>query len=198
MQRFDFSYDFNKKRMIVIYKNNLLVENKEQLQGYIEKSNLPKNSVISNDLGGRLNVCNIEIPYVPEGNNIINKGNGIMSLPVPTELLNELSNVVNEFSTDCIKNIMNTTEILPLKGYGIEDMARDVRTAIENKRNFCIIRNYQDHLDGKNIITGELEIAMYKYMSDEYCNIAIEIVGKKSLSGLRKLTEKDLHSPEWL
>jgi hypothetical protein len=198
MQRFDFSYDFNKKKMIVIYKNNLLVENKEQLQGYIEKSNLPKNSIISNDLGGRLNVCNIEIPYVPEGNNIINKGNGIMSLPVPTELLNELSNVVNEFSSDCIKNIMNTTEILPLKGYGIEDMINDVKTAIEKKRNFCIIRNYQDFLDGKNIITGELEIAMYKYMSEEYCNIAIEIAGKKSLSGLKKLTEKDLHKPEWL
>ena len=198
MQRFDFSYDFNRKKMIVIYKNNLLVENKEQLQGYIEKSNLPKNSVISNDQGGRSNVCNIEIPYVPDGNNIINKGNGVMSLPVPTELLNELSNVVNEFSSDCIKNIMNTTEILPLKGYGIDNMAEDVKAAITNKRNFCIIRNYQDYLDGKNIITGEIEIAMYKYMSEEYCNIAIEVAGKKSLSGLRKLTEKDLHKPEWL
>ena len=55
MQRFDFSYDFNKKRMIVIYKNNLLIENKEHLQKYLENSNLPKNSSISNDMAGRKN-----------------------------------------------------------------------------------------------------------------------------------------------
>lgn len=198
MQRFDFSYDFSKKRIIVIYKNNLLVENKEHFQSYIEKSNLPKDSIISNDLNGRQNVCNIEIPYIPDMEGVINKGNGVMSLPIPTELLNELSDVVNKFSSDCIKNIMKTTEILPLKGYNINDMANDVKLAIENKRNFCIIRDYQDYLDGKNIITDGIDIATYKYLTDEYCNIAIEIVSKKSLAGLRKLTEKDLHKPEWL
>lgn len=199
MQRFGFSYDINRKRMIVIYKNNLLIENKEHLQKYIEKSKLPKDSIISNDSSGRKNVCNIEIPYVPDGGSeIINKGNGIMSLPVPTELLNELSNVVNEFSSDCIKKISMSVEIIPLKGYPIESIAIDVKAAIENKRNFCIIRDYKDYLDGKNIFTDGLELAIYKFGTDEYCNIAIECVVNKSLPGLRKLTEKDLTKPEWL
>lgn len=199
MQRFGFSYDINRKRMIVIYKNNLLIENKEHLQKYIEKSKLPKDSIISSDSSGRKNVCNIEIPYVPEGGSeIINKGNGIMSLPVPTELLNELSNVVNEFSSDCIKKISMSVEIIPLKGYPIESIATDVKAAIENKRDFCIIRDYKDYLDGKNIFTDGLELAIYKFGTDEYCNIAIECVVNKSLPGLRKLTEKNLTKPEWL
>ena len=199
MQRFDFSYDFNKKRMIVIYKNNLLIENKEHLQKYLENSNLPKNSSISNDMAGRKNVCNIEIPYIPdESAEVINRGNGVISLPVPSELLNELSTGVNNFSSDCIKRISQSIEIIPLKGYDIDLISEDIKKAIENKRDFCIIRDYQDYLDGRNIFTDNLDIAIYKYLSDEYCNIVVECVSKKSLSGLRKLTEKDLKKPEWL
>lgn len=184
--------------MIVIYKNNLLIENKETFQSYIEKSKLPKDSSIANDFSGRKNVCNIEIPYVPQGSEIINKGNGVISLPVPSHLIEELSNVANEFSSDCIKKIMGRTEIIPLKGYGIDDIINDIKTALEKKRDICIIRDYQDYLNGKNIFSDGLDIAVYKYMSDEYCNIVVECVGKKSLPGLRKLTEKDLKKPEWL
>ncbi len=198
MQKIDFSYDFGRKKMIVIYKNNLLIENKDEFQSYIEKSNLPANSIICSDSSGRDNVCNIEIPYVPEGNEIINKGNGVISLPVPKQLIDEISDVVNKFSSDCIKKIMGRTEIIPLKGYGIDDIVNDIKTAIEKKRDICIIRDYQDYLDGKNIFSDGLDIAIYKYMSDEYCNVVVECAGKRSLSGLKKLTEKDLNKPEWL
>lgn len=197
MQKFDFNYDFNRKRMVVIYKNNLLVDNKDQLQVYLEKSGLPKNCSIVNDINGRKNVCNIEIPFIPDMNQVIDKGNGIMSIPVPKDILDELTSVVNMFSSDCIKKIMGKTEIIPLKGYSIIDIAEDVRNAISNKRDICIIRDYQDYLDGKNIFSDGLEIAIYKYLSDTYCNIAIECVSNHSLKGLKKLTEGDLKVPEW-
>ena len=50
-------------------------------------------------------------------------------------------------------------------------ISEDIKKAIENKRDFCIIRDYQDYLDGRNIFTDNLDIAIYKYLSDEYCNI---------------------------
>ena len=198
MQKIDFSYDFNRKKMIVIYKNNLLIENRSEFQSYIDKSKLPADSIVCNDSCGRENVCNIEIPYVPQGSEIINKGNGVISLPVPSHFIGELGNVVNEFSSDCFKKIMGKTEIIPLKGYGIDNIIIDIKTALEKKRDICIIKDYQDYLDGKNIFSDGLDIAIYKYMSDEYCNIVIECVGKQSLSGLKKLTEKNLKKPEWL
>ena len=50
MQRFDFSYDFNKKKMIVIYKNNLLVENKDLKEFLKEKGLIDENGqVIDNE-----------------------------------------------------------------------------------------------------------------------------------------------------
>lgn len=198
MQNFEFNYDFSRKRMIVIYKNNLLVDNKDRLQTYIERSSLPKNCSIASDYEGRKNVCNIEIPFIPDMNEVINKGNGVMSIPVPKDIIDELTTVVNTFSSDCIKKIMGSTEIIPLKGYSIENIAEDIKKAIDNKRDICIIRDYQDYLDGKNIFTDGLEIAIYKFMSDMYCNIAIECVSGRSLKGLKKLTEKDLKVPEWL
>ncbi len=198
MQKFDFNYDFDRKCMIVIYKNNLLVDNKENFKGYLEKSNLPKDCNIVNDSKGRKNVCNIEIPFIPDMSQVINKGNGVVSIPVPTNIVDELTSVANSFSSDCIKKVMGKTEIIPLKGYDIDSIATDIQTATEKGRDICIIKDYQDYLDGKNIFTDGLEIAIYPYLSDMYCNIVIEGTINRSIKNIKKLTEKDLKIPEWL
>lgn len=199
MQKIDFSYDINRKRIIVIFKNNFLIKNKSLLEEVVKSSKLPKNSNVTPHRNGeRKNVCNIEIPYTPDQSGVVNKGNGVISMAIPSNIINELTDVVNKFSTGCVQKILSTTEIIPLKGYSINNIAKDVQNAIANQRNICIIRDYQDYLDGKNIITGEIDIAMYEYMSDKYCDIAIECVHNKSLPRLRKLTEGDLKKPEWI
>lgn len=199
MQKIDFSYDINRKRIIVIYKNNFLIKNKSLLEEVVRSSKLPKNSnVTPHQRGEKKNMCNIEIPYVPEQSGVINKGNGVISMAIPSNIINELTDVVNKFSTGCVQKVLSTTEVIPLKGYSIDNIIKDIQSAITNQRNICIIRDYQDYLDGKNIITGEIDIAMYEYMSDKYCNIVVECVCNKSLPGLRKLTKDDLKKPEWI
>ena len=63
MQKIDFSYDINRKRIIVIFKNNFLIKNKSLLEEVVKSSKLPKNSNVTPHRNGeRKNVCNIEIP----------------------------------------------------------------------------------------------------------------------------------------
>ena len=136
-------------------------------------------------------------PSSPQGIKVSKKGNNtaMIQFPLPKEAkikriddtkaavsvdMGNLSYIINEAVKDALRYKVRHTEFLPLSGYPLEDLQIDVKNAISNKRNFCILRDYQEYLDSGS---SKDSISKYRfnqyyvnYGTSEYSDIAISII----------------------
>lgn len=133
-------------------------------------------------------------PSSPQGIQVSKKGDNmaVVHFPLPKEAKIEkidntraavkvdmanLNNIINKAVNDALRYKVRHTEFIPLTGYPLEDLQADVKNAISNKRNFCILRDYQEYLDS----AGSNNVYRYNqyyvnYGTPEYADIAISII----------------------
>ena len=82
---------------------------------------------------------------LPEDSQMINQGEkALVSMsPVVVEKLND---VINKFVNCGLRKTLKTIEFLPLNNYELSNLQEDIKAAISNKRNFCILRDYNEYL----------------------------------------------------
>ena len=181
------------------------------------KSKMPAFSVVSNlsslkkGLGSVTNsvwksdVDEISISVTPADVRESFGGNSAVSISMET--MATIRESLLKFYKKIVKKKFKTTEFIPLSGYSWKDLKKDVKAAIESKRNFCVLETYQSYLDlcgpeevsgkrvekkepdkdGNQYLVKHLDVP---YMSDDYCNIAIliETDGEKDL--------KEIYTPK--
>ena len=99
--------------------------------------------------------------------------------------------IINKFTNSAIRKELKQTEFIPLEGYEEDLLKEDIKTAVQNKRNLCIIDTYESYL--KNEEDRKYEYNQYRvdYGTNEYSDVAILIATGK-LSEVRKLYKKKL------
>lgn len=91
----------------------------------------------------------------------------------------ELHMLINNFINSGLRKEFKTTEFIPLRGYPKEDIIKDCRESMKNKRNLCIIKDYSEYLQSQEK-KEKIQYTQYyvNYGTNEWSDICLEILGK--------------------
>lgn len=109
--------------------------------------------------------------------------------------LGDANTAINGFIKAALKYKLRRTEFIPLTGYPLEDLREDVKSAIKNKRNFCILETYQEYLENNK----EFSFNQYyiNYGTSEYSDVAISIMNGE-MDELRDVLVPKLKQTTWV
>ena len=108
-----------------------------------------------------------------------------------------LNNIINKAVNDALKYKLRHTEFIPLHGYPIEDLQKDIKAALENKRNFCILKDYQEYLSSNTNNSYRFNQYYVNYGTSEYADVAILIINNE-MDELVKLIGPKLRLQDWV
>ena len=110
--------------------------------------------------------------------------------------LRALYNVLNSFTRVALKKELSTTEFIPLNGYPVEDLQKDIQVAVKAKRKLCIIDEYSEYLR----MQKENELVYHQYIVDygtsEYAD-AVLLILDGNMSELKRMFSSKLERTEW-
>lgn len=157
-------------------------------------------------------------PGVPEGTNVTpgqNSSQAVISFPVDQSMVKEdpnrdgvgvsmrrdeiekLNAAINVFINGALKKELKTTEFIPLKGYDISLLQVDIKAAIENKRSYCIIKDFDEYLESGKTRTYNFNQVMVEYGTPEWADISI-LIEEGNLAALKKKYTPKLQFVEWV
>lgn len=188
-------YDSGSKKMIIEFKNGLIETYFDLLESCVKenksKGMLPDDLEVQSLGEGRCMITfHIDLPEA-EG---MKNGQRIGTLP--KNMTDKISNVLEEFRKKAIKTEFSTTEFIPLSGYPIENLQEDIKEAIKNKRNFCIVDKYSEYIRFASGNTTSLNQSKVMYLSNEYSDIAIYIY-EGNIKKLKELYKDKLSVVDW-
>lgn len=184
-------YDSTNKKLMVEYKSYLLEDYLDLLVSCMslrsDRGLLPKGIEVKRVED---NKCLIMIPVVLS--TPPNQAVGVL----PPNLTSPISEALSDFREKALKTEFMTTEFIPLEGYPLKDLKKDMKAAINNKRNFCLIDNYANYLNFSKNNQTTIKAKKIKYLSNDYSNICIYIYGGK-MAELKKEFGPQLKDKSW-
>lgn len=191
---------FDPERQLVIIKltTNLLNKYYPNFLGLINKckNTLPKGLKI--EKGIESNMVSIIFPIDPKEANpkVVDENSKLMQMSLDRDKVSGIFDIVNNFINLALKKELSLTEFIPLGDYPLEDLKTDVKNAIQNKRNFCVVKDYSTYKDLQNNVYN-FEQYNVEYGTSEYCDIALEIINSADLTELQEKYIPKLKKVEW-
>lgn len=115
---------------------------------------------------------------------------------VDRNLMNSIFHAIDRFINAGLRKELKSTEFLPLYGYDLEELKKDVKTAISNGRNFCIIKDYSEYLEQEKKHDYVYNQYMIKTDNPEYADVAI-LIESGNMKELRKIYKPKLEKVCW-
>ena len=103
---------------------------------------------------------------------------------------------VYNFVIGAIRHEYKKTEFIPLEGYPIENMQKEVPEAVKNKRRLCIIKDYDEFLNAEKTSKPIYHQYIIEPGSSEYADVVIMIY-KGDLEQIRKIYKDKLKLEDW-
>lgn len=195
------SFDPNEKRLQLIVTSNLLNNFFPNFSGMIKNSSkkldLTEDQIRVEKTGKNTAVISFPLPVDSQVMKVDEQKMAVTMNPLSMEVLKDS---INRFCNAALRKTLKTTEFLPMFGYPIEDLKKDVKKAVESKRNFCIIKDYQEYLDFSNSKGSPkycFTQVMAEYRSDLWADTVLLILEDK-IDELRKLVEPLYKKTEWI
>ena len=178
-------FDPEKRNFILILKVGFLDKYFYNLKGMIDnKKNLPENINVK-----KIGSNEVEISF-PLFNDAEVVGNAISLNSEHKEKLDNLTETIHAFINSGMRKELRSYEFIPLKNYPLEDAFKDIQTAKENKRGYCIIGDYEEYLSNQK--ENKYDFHQYKidYGSMEWADFVLETIAKPH-------TNKDQRNKIW-
>lgn len=187
-------FDPRNKKITLEFQTNLLKKYYPNFEGMITAdSSIPSGTNVQQT---REDTAVITFP-VPKNTSIKNDSeNGVGYIAVEPENMEIFGNVINKFVNAALRREFKTTEFIPLEGYPIEKLRNEIRSALENKRNFCIIDTYENYLKLTQKNNYEFNQAILEFGSTDYAKTAV-LVYRSDIEGLRKMWSERLKLDSW-
>jgi len=110
--------------------------------------------------------------------------------------VDNLMRTLYNFSVGAIRHEYKKTEFIPLEGYPIENMQKEITAAVKNKRRLCIIKDYDEFLNAEKTSKPIYHQYMIEPDSSEYADVVIMIY-KGDLEQLNKIYKNKLKLEDW-
>lgn len=127
---------------------------------------------------------------------MINHGDKAL-VSMPPEVVDKLNDVINKFVNCGLRKTLKTVEFLPLNNYELSGLQEDIKSAIENKRNFCILRNYKEYQKMSEERKYQFTQKLIKYGTSEYADVAL-LINSGKMDELRGWLDPQLSYCEWI
>lgn len=201
-KRIALSYCSEEKSFIFIYKNKMIPKYRSIFEEII-KLDLEDEDIIVKAVPGMDIVrefrAKININEDNLKNSLKKTKDGMVAFtslaldPEEAEELQEkfekVQQVVGKFEWTVIQEETKNLEFIPLRGYPEEDLIRDIKEGYENKRDFCIINDFNAYKELNYNMS--LKQVVLKYGTDMYNNILLASMSG-DINEIRLLTEKSL------
>jgi hypothetical protein len=196
MQEVILTYNPEEKEIVLMYKNNLLENNIDLFKSFLGTSRLLPEGYSVEEF--TRNKVMVHIPYeIPESDGM-KIGEKFAATGKTADMMKEVQFIISRFCHAALGNEMKELEIIPLSGYPFAEIQKDVKRAIDAGRGFCIVdsmKNYESFAQGEKFSMCQ---AIYPYMSDTYCNIAIAVNEGPDMSGVKGLVGDKLQDYDWM
>lgn len=186
-------FDPDSKKMTVSVNTNLLKKYHINFKGLFQMAPKKPNGLEVNIKSGNLAIVTFPVP--DENIKVMDGGKGYVG--IEKEVMDGIMGIITKFTSSALRKELKQTEFIPLEGYDEDLLKEDIKTAVENKRNLCIIDTYDNYLKNEEKKTYEFNQYQVNYDTDEYLDVVILIATGK-LSELRKLYKKKLKKENWV
>lgn len=176
-------FDPERQLIVVTITSNLLTKYFPNFKGMIKSSSgMPDGIKVERESSDTANIL-FPLPKDSEKKRV---DSSKMAIALDKIMMDNLFDTVNRFVNLAMKKELSQIEFLPLSGYPIEDLKNDVEQAIKGKRHFCLIKDYKDYLENaeKPEKTFNFDQIKVEYLSEEYCEIATNIMVKGDLKSI--------------
>lgn len=133
---------------------------------------------------------------LPPDSQMINHGDKAL-VSMPPEVVDKLNDVINKFVNCGLRKTLKTVEFLPLNNYELSGLQEDIKSAIENKRNFCILRDYKEYQKMSEERKYQFTQKLIKYGTSEYADVAL-LINSGKMDELRRWLDPQLSYCEWI
>lgn len=111
-------------------------------------------------------------------------------------LINVLS-IAKRFSFAAYKHSIRGYEFIPLSGYSIDELKKDILAALDNKRSFALIDTYSHYKDLMESPEKTYKQYLIPYDSKEYVDVFL-MIRRGDLKGLSKTYKGKLKEYSWM
>ena len=191
-------FNANDNSLNIIVTSNLLENYYPNFKGMIlENEGMPRGLKVEKQDSDTA-VITFPIPEAGKIKTIQSDSVDKMIVAIDKTTLDCICEAINSFVNACLRYKLRTTEFLPIGGkdYGITDLQKDVKRAISMKSNFCLIDTYKEFLDNEKSRKYKYNQYFIKYGTDEYSDVAIDIMEGK-LKSVQKKYESKLKLTNW-
>jgi hypothetical protein len=182
-------FDREKMEIIVNVQCNLLKKYYPNFVGILEKNkkDIPNGFKV---IQSSSNSAKISFP-IPEGTTIVGEGGGSFAVN-----LTSLINVINQFAGSALQYELSHTEFIPINGYPLENLKEDIRTSVKNKRNLCVLGEYEEYLNMESQHKYQFHQVYLNYGTSEWADLVLMILSS-DMEEIRKLYTPKLEFTEW-
>lgn len=187
-------FDPNNNRITFNVKTNLLVKYFSNFSGLIlNDKTLPKGIEVSQESE---NSAVISFP-APE-NAIKKETENMKAIAIDVNIVNKIENIVNMFMRSGLRKELKTTEFIPLYGYSIENLSKEIIQAYKNGRNYCIVKDYDEYLNmvEKNEYKFHQYVLSKELNKKDYMDVTL-LIYNKNIEEVRNKFEKKLKLKNW-
>jgi hypothetical protein len=182
--------DFDREKMEVVIniQCNLLKKYYPNFVGILEKNkdDIPKGFSVRQ---ASSDTAKISFP-IPEGTTIA-KGGGSFAVN-----LMSLMDVINKFAGTALRYELEHTEFIPINGYPLKDLKKDIVASVKNKRNLCVLGDYAEYLSMEKEHKYQFHQVYVNYGTPEWADIVLMIL-EGDMGKMRELYTPKLEFTEW-
>lgn len=182
--------DFDREKMEVVIniQCNLFKKYYPNFVGILEKNkdDIPKGFSVRQ---ASSDTAKISFP-IPEGTTIA-KGGGSFAVN-----LMSLMDVINKFAGTALRYELEHTEFIPINGYPLEDLKKDIVASVKNKRNLCVLGDYAEYLSMEKEHKYQFHQVYVNYGTPEWADIVLMIL-EGDMGKMRELYTPKLEFTEW-
>lgn len=182
--------DFDREKMEVVIniQCNLFKKYYPNFVGILEKNkdDIPKGFSVRQ---ASSDTAKISFP-IPEGTTIA-KGGGSFAVN-----LMSLMDVINKFAGTALRYELEHTEFIPINGYPLEDLKKDIVASVKNKRNLCILGDYAEYLSMEKEHKYQFHQVYVNYGTPDWADIVLMIL-EGDMEKMRELYTPKLEFTEW-
>lgn len=183
-------FDREKMEIVVNVQCNLLKKYYQNFVGTLEKKKdkMPSGFSVQQP---SIDTARISFP-LPDGTKVSNSG-GIGSFAVN---LTSLVNIIESFAGTALRYELEHTEFIPISGYPVEDLQKDILASVKNKRNLCVIASYDEYLRMEKEQKYQFNQVYLNYGTQEWADLVL-MIQDGDMDAIRNAYLPKLEFTEW-
>lgn len=183
-------FDRDKMEIVVKIQSNLLKKYYPNLVGFIEKKRdkMPEGYSIHQSSS---DTAKISFP-IPEGSTVSNS-EGVGRFVVN---LSSMMGVIDNFAGSALRYELEHTEFIPISGYPLESLQKDIEASVKNKRNLCVLKDYAEYLSMEKEHKYQFTQKYINYGTDEWADLVL-LIRLGDMEKIREIYTPLLEFTEW-